>query len=188
MSNGNDEGMVMAMSMMMAISMSGVMSSIALAIGVFMYREHSVVDKTVKGSDWTDVTMDVPDEVRSDTDDNCVYFYNHGKKWTDGDGKDGTVTSSGQWCIADGVDTDVPIWETKNQRGSLSHDSVDYIRLGKNLNVQVFNNHTKSNDSFSATGDRKMYYGKDWGHDKLIHTKDGVGQDDIDAFRISKAT
>jgi len=193
MSNDNSS-MVIVMSMMMGLSGFMISSSIALAVGVFVYREYfkdgGSSASGILTAGWTDVEMKLPEKAKNHTDDNCVYFYDHGKKWTDGNGKDGTINNSGQWCLDDGVDKHVPIWYAKGQQGSLSHNSVDYIRLGKNLDLTLWNDHNRvSGDNFRGAGGTYSIRGKDYGLSKLIHVgKDTtLKQNDIDAFMISKA-
>lgn len=178
----------MVMSMMMGMILSFFILSVAGGIGIYLYQNNDTSDEYVKAS-WEDNKLvRVPDVARSDTNEDCVYFYSHDKAWTDGDGQNGSVAASGQWCVGDGLDKHVPIWETKSQRGELKHDMVDYIRLGKNLNMTVWDNHNgASSDYFRGEGKEKLYSGSLTGNGVLIHAKDGVGSDNIDAFKITKA-
>lgn len=178
----------MAMSMMMGMVMSFSMLSIAGAIGIYLYQNNGISSDYVKAAWEGNKQVRVPDVAQSDTSEDCVYFYNHDTKWTDGDGQNGSISASGQWCIGDGIDRHVPIWETKSQRGEMKHDSVDYVRLGKNLNMTVWDNHNgKSGDEFRGEGKEKLYSGSLSGNGVLLHAKDGVGGDNIDAFKITKA-
>lgn len=185
----SNNGMVIVMSMMMSMSGCMLFFVAALIAGVLIYRQYN--DETVKtmNASWVDHAISLPEEAHGDTDENCVYFYDHGKKWTDGDGKDGTIKSSGQWCISDGVDKHIPIWETKKQRGNLGHNKVDYIRLGKNLNVSIWNNHNKlKGDDFKGKGSTDTLRGGSYGLSKLISVEydTDIKGNDIDAFMITK--
>ena len=136
-------------------------------------------------ADWLDSDILVPAEARKHTDENCVYFYDYHPPWTD---SNGGIRKWGQWCIHDGVDRDVPIWDVKNNTGGLGHKDVDYIRVGKNIDLTVWDNHIKTPD-FKGSGESKMYLGSDFGNKRLIDSgHNGVGSNDIDAFRIAKAS
>lgn len=192
----NDSSMILVVSMMMGLSGFMASSSIALLVGVYLYRHYfkdgGIVGDTMTAA-WTDTEIKLPEKAKDDKDHNCVYFYDHGKKWTDGGGKDGTIKASGRWCISDGVDKHIPIGYAKNQQGILRMNTVDYIRLGKNLNVTVWDNADNNRigeDNFKGKGNQYTFRGENYGLSKLIRVdKDSDGaikRDDIDAFSISK--
>jgi len=181
----DDGSMVMVMGALSLMS-SSLMIPIMMGIALYVYKTYYQNDAYVT-ADWTDERIKLPPEAREDQDDDCVYFYDYSNEWTSGGGTDGSIRSSSKWCLSDGQNIPTPIWEaTKIHGDGLGHDTVNYLRLGKNVNVSLWNNWS-NNNGFKGTGNESRYLGRDYGLHKLIRLNKEVKEDDLDAFQIDKA-
>lgn len=178
-------------SMMLVVGGISLMSSslfipILFALAFYVYKVYIKNDAFVT-ADWTDERMLVPPEAREDRDDDCVYFYDYSKEWTSGGGRDGAIKASSKWCIPDGLNVPTPIWEANKIHGDgIGHNQVNYIRLGKNVNLNVWDNYT-TEDGFKGSGNESRYLGRNYGLGKLIRLNKDVKEDDLDVFQIDKA-
>jgi hypothetical protein len=202
MGESNNSVMMMMSSMM---SMFGCLSFTAIAIGVliWMYNKYWKDDDGDDGdeSDLSPTTgtgethlfsddnpgqeYTLPTGALEDTSEDCVYMYESGAQpgWR----HEGSVlVNSGQWCLSDKrINERINVDDLKKKRHSDDTNKsminkLDYIRLGKNLNMTVYKD---VNDT-----EGKKFFGGKYGNKNILDLDYHDGWvNDIEYFKIEPA-
>jgi len=202
MENTNGSMMMMVMSSM---SMFGCLSFLAIAIvvGILMYQKYWKDDadgdddsgpSPTTGTGETHLFSDdnpgqeytLPHGALDDTSEDCVYMYESGAQpgWKH---EGSVIVNSGQWCLKDGrINQRINVDDLKNKRHSDEKNKsmlnkLDYIRLGKNINMTVFKD---VNDT-----EGKKFFGGEYGNKSIIdldYHDDWVNE--IEYFKIEPAS
>jgi len=140
--------------------------------------------------------LGIPETMRGDTDENCVYFYHIPKNIKSGiewnESVIPHVAERGYWCLNDNKDVD--FWETHNAiqtedlKGTpIKKNRVNFAKIGKNVRLHVWGDDT---DTFPARGegnDHSTIEGSEYGTNKIFDFRtSSIGPFNLDAFQIAK--
>lgn len=135
----------------------------------------------------TGKTYKLPTGVINDRSEDCAYLYESGRGgWKEGS-EENSLVNGGSWCLADGTGSRMEINSLKRKRHAHESeadrnmkDKLDYIRLGKNVNVTIYKNEG------DTTG--KTFSGSSYGADKIIDLEDHSGWvNKVQYFKVDKA-
>jgi len=164
--------------------------------GYWNKEKHEENSKTVAEDAESGESLKLPEQMRNDTDENCVYFYDleSPEKWSADHAP--KVKARGYWCLSDNKNAygDKNAIETEGLKGTwLKKNTVDHAKIGRNVRVMIWPHDSdggKQGEAVPVWGRDTAFTieGKEYGTGKIYSFKNSpIGYDDMDAFQLAKS-